>query len=65
MGHWKYHDEDRDGKIDTAEMRTTFPERFIWSCCSKQGGGVVKQQSEGCQWSHHVEPDYSTKRFRQ
>lgn len=60
-GSWKYHEEDRDGKIDTAEMRRKFPERFVWSCCGARGD--VK--ASGCQWDYHAEEGHCAKRTRQ
>ncbi|KAL0261191.1 hypothetical protein SLS55_004887 [Diplodia seriata] len=60
-GSWKYHREERDGAIDSAESRVKFPERFLWSCCGMQGD--VK--GVGCQAGHHAEPGYSDKRVCQ
>ena len=60
-GFWKYHREERDGAIDSAESRMKFPERFLWSCCGMQGD--VKGVE--CQTGHHAEPGYSDKRVCQ
>ncbi|KAF2734513.1 hypothetical protein EJ04DRAFT_436920, partial [Polyplosphaeria fusca] len=34
---WDAHDEDRDGIIDSEEIRDKYPQGFDWSCCYKNG----------------------------
>ncbi|MCJ1265609.1 hypothetical protein MMC22_005489 [Lobaria immixta] len=55
---WADHDERCHGIIDTEDMRSVYPEGFIYSCCDGDG------HSEGCKTGRHVEQDLISKRPR-
>ena len=44
---WIDWDQRCHGKIDSNEMRRTYPEGFTWTCCGKLG------QESGCESSSH------------
>lgn len=46
------YNEDKDGPIDTEEMRRRYPQGFFWDCCGKK----INDAAGGCRTGAHIIP---------